>query len=87
MTISAEKVLKIVAMKKKTGQFGTVTFLKKDGSQRKVNGHFKAISKMVGSEKGAKQSETLKRNGLISIWSVKEKEFKSFHQDRVLDIK
>lgn len=68
------------------GQFATITFKKKDGTIREINGCFAPSSKIVGSEKGFVQSEQMKARGQIPIYSVKDKHWKSFYLDQVVEI-
>lgn len=71
----------------KGSKIATVVFLKKDGSERVVNGLFKPTSKMVGSDKGMAQGEAMKARGQIPIWEIASKSWKSFYADRVVSIK
>ena len=68
-------------------RFATVTFIKKDGSTRVVNGLFKPTSKIVGSDKGMAQGEAMKARGQVPIWEVSSGSWKSFMLDQVLEIK
>jgi len=70
----------------KDTKFATVTFIKKDGTERVVNGLFKPTSKIVGSEKGMAQGEAMKARGQIPIYEVSSGSWKSFYADRVVDI-
>lgn len=74
------------AILKKGTKFATVTFIKKDGTERVVNGLFKPTSKIVGSEKGMAQGEAMKARGQVPIWCPASKSWKSFYVDRVLEI-
>lgn len=74
------------AILKKDTKFATVTFIKKDGTERVVNGLFKPTSKIVGSEKGMAQGEAMKARGQIPIYEVSSGSWKSFYADRVVDI-
>ena len=67
-------------------KFATVTFVKKDGSIRVVNGLFKPTSKIVGSDKGLAQGEAMKARGQIPIYEVASKSWKSFYAEKVLEI-
>ena len=67
-------------------KFASVTFIKKDGTERKVNGLFRPASHIVGNAKGMVVSEALKRNGYIPIFSVSENSWKCFHEDAVVVI-
>ena len=67
-------------------KFATVTFVKKDGSKRKVNGLFRPASHIIGNAKGRVISETMKANGYIPIYSVSENGWKCFHEDAVLEV-
>mgnify|MGYP003625510873 FL=1 len=67
-------------------RFASVTFIKKDGTERKINGLFKPASHIVGNAKGFMVSETMKRNGYIPIYSVAEAAWKCFHEDAVVEI-
>ena len=85
MTLAADTVRSIVAAK--GTQFATVTFIKKDGTERTINGLFKPTSKIVGNEQGQRNSEVLQRNGLIPIFSVAEEKWKCFNENAVVEIK
>ena len=74
------------AIEAKGTRFATVTFIKKDGSTRVVNGLFKPTSKIVGSEKGMAQGEAMKARGQIPIWEVSSSSWKSFFADKVVEI-
>lgn len=67
-------------------KFATVTFVKKDGSIRVVNGLFKPTSKIVGSDKGIAQGEAMKARGQIPIYEVSSGSWKSFYAERVVEI-
>jgi len=73
-------------IKSRRTKFATVTFIKKDGSERKVNGLFRPASHIVGNAKGMIVSEAMKRNGYIPIFSVVENAWKCFHEDAVVEI-
>ena len=83
-TVTPDAVRHIV--RTKGTKFATVTFVKKDGTERRINGLFRATSHMVGGDGGARQSETLDRNGLVAIWSPRDG-WRSFAIDRVLSIR
>lgn len=72
--------------RKSKGQFGTITFIKKDGTERTINGCFAPISKIVGSERGYIQGEQMAARGQIPIYDLKEGKWKSFYVDHVIDI-
>jgi hypothetical protein len=74
-------------IEKKGTKITTVKFLKADGTIRTVNGLFKPSSKIVGSERGVAQGESMKSRGQVPIWSLQEKSWKSFYADKVLEIK
>ena len=82
--LSEEKVKDCIL--KKGTKFATVTFVKKDGSIRVVNGLFKPTSKIVGSDKGMAQGEAMKARGQIPIYEVSSESWKSFYADRVVEI-
>jgi len=84
-TLAAETVRNIVAAK--GTQFATVTFIKKDGTERTINGLFKPTSKIIGNEKGQRNSQVLQNNGLIPIYSVAEAKWKCFNENAVVEIK
>lgn len=71
----------------KGSKIATVVFLKKDGTERSVNGLFKPTSHMVGSDKGMAQGEAMKARGQIPIWEISSKSWKSFFADRVISVK
>ena len=68
-------------------RFCSVKFLKKDGTERVANGLFRPSSKIVGSERGYKQSESMKKKGLVPFYDVKKESWISFFQDKVVEIK
>lgn len=70
----------------KDTRIATVTFLKKDGTERVVNGLFKPTSKIVGSEQGLRQGEAMKARGQVPIWEISSNAWKSFYADRVVNI-
>lgn len=73
-------------IKKRGTQFATVTFIKKDGSERKINGLFRPASHIIGNAKGHMISERMKEQGYIPIYSVSESSWKCFHEDAVMEI-
>jgi len=84
MAINKTTVRDIV--KARGTRFATVKFIKKDGSERTVNGLFRPASHIVGNAKGRMVSETMKANGYIPIFSVTENSWKCFHEDAVVEI-
>jgi hypothetical protein len=83
--MTKEQVSQVVAGK--GTKIATVSFVKKDGSVRVVNGLFKPSSKIVGSDKGVAQGEAMKARGQIPIWEISQGMWKSFYADRVVEIK
>ena len=75
------------AIRQRGTKFATVSFVKKDGSIRRINGLFRATSHMVGGDRGAAQSDVLKANDLVAIYSLKDRGWRSFKADAVLDIR
>ncbi len=84
MTISKTTVRDIV--KARGTRFATVKFIKKDGSERIVNGLFRPSSHIIGNAKGRVVSEAMKANGYIPIFSVAENSWKCFHEEAVVEI-
>ena len=84
MTISKTTVRDIVNAR--GTRFATVKFIKKDGSERTVNGLFRPSSHIIGNAKGRMVSETMKANGYIPIFSVSENSWKCFHEEAVVEI-
>jgi len=84
MTISKTTVRDIV--KGRGTRFATVKFIKKDGSERVVNGLFRPSSHIIGNAKGRVVSEAMKANGYIPIFSVSENSWKCFHEEAVVEI-
>lgn len=74
-------------IRKRGTKFATVTFVKKDGSLRKINGLFRATSKMVGGERGAAQHNVLRANNLVAIYSLKDRSWRSFRVDSVVEVR
>jgi hypothetical protein len=75
------------AVKTKGTKFATVTFVKKDGSLRKINGHFRAVKHIVGSDRGQAHSEAMQAKGLVPIYSLKDRGWRSFKVDSVLEVR
>jgi hypothetical protein len=84
MTISKTTVRDIVNAR--GTRFATVKFIKKDGSERVVNGLFRPSSHIIGNAKGRVVSEAMKANGYIPIFSVSENSWKCFHEEAVVEI-
>lgn len=84
MTISKTTVRDIVNAR--GTRFATVKFIKKDGSERTVNGLFRPSSHIIGNAKGRVVSESMKANGYIPIFSVSENSWKCFHEEAVVEI-
>ena len=84
MTMTKEQVKCLI--KGKGTKIATVSFVKADGSIRVINGLFKPTSKIVGSDRGLAQGEAMKARGQVPIWSIKDKSWKSFKIDKVLEI-
>lgn len=82
--MTPEQVHEIIG--NKGTKFATVSFIKKDGTIRVVNGLFKPTSKIVGSDKGMAQGEAMKARGQIPIYEVSSGSWKSFYADKVIDI-
>lgn len=68
-------------------KFATVKFVKKDGTVRKINGLFKATSKMVGGDRGAAQHDVLRAHDLVAIYSLKDRGWRSFRADSVIEVR
>jgi hypothetical protein len=63
-------------------QFMTVTFIKKDGTERTINGQLRATSRLVGNARGAAQSAAMKARG--QVWIAKpDGSSASFYLDKV----
>jgi len=74
-------------IRKRGTRFATVKFRKKDGSIRTINGHFRAGKHMVGGEAGAAAHDRLRANGLVPIYSLADKGWRSFKLDAVVEIR
>ena len=83
-TMNPEMVRDVI--RKRGTRFATVSFIKKDGSIRTINGLFRAASKMVGGDRGAAQHDTLKANDLVAIYSLKDRGWRSFKTASVVEI-
>lgn len=67
------------AVAAKGTRFATVTFVKKDGTERRINGLFRPASKILGT--GRKTPDHL-----VAIWSPRDG-WRSFDVSRVTEIK
>lgn len=86
MTNTMNKTTVRDVVKARGTKFATVTFIKKDGSERTVNGLFRPSSHIIGNAKGRVISETMKANGYVPIYSVADEGWKCFHEDAVVEI-
>jgi hypothetical protein len=84
-TLTKEQVACLV--KGKGTKIATVKFVKSDGAIRVINGLFKPSSKIVGSDRGVALEKAMKKRGQIPVYSLKDKSWKSFFADQVLEIK
>ena len=82
--LTVEQVDNLV--KSKATKFATVSFIKKDGTKRVINGLFRAKSHIKGND-GGKNNETMKKHGLIAIYSLKDKGWRCFNKNSVVAIK
>jgi len=86
MTNQMNKTTVRDVIKARGTRFATVTFVKKDGSSRTINGLFRPAKHIVGNDKGRMVSDNMKANGYIPIYSVSEGGWKCFHEDAVVSI-
>jgi hypothetical protein len=82
--ITTDNVKKMIEAK--GTKIATVRFIKKDGTERVVNGMFKPTSQMVGSERGLAQGEAMRARGQVAIWEIASRQWKSFYADKVVEI-
>lgn len=83
-TMTPEMVRAEIA--KRGTKITTVSFVKKDGTVRRINGLFRTTSNMVGGDRGEAQHETLKANDLVAIYSLKDRGWRSFKTTSVVEI-
>lgn len=74
-------------IRKRGTKFATVKFVKKDGSIRTINGHFRAGKHILGNERGQAQSEAMKAKGLVPIYSLADRGWRSFSEAAVVEIR
>lgn len=67
-------------------QFLTVTFYKTNGEVRTYNGQLRAISRLVGNERGKAQGEAMRARGQHWL-ALPSGESKSFYADRVIGLR
>jgi hypothetical protein len=67
-------------------KISTVTFIKADGTLRTINGLFRPSSHIVGSERGQMQGEAMAARGQIPVYELSSKRWKSFYNDKVVNI-
>ena len=68
-------------------RFVTVQVIKKDGTLRKINGLLRATSKMVGGDRGDRQHDVLRANDLVAIYSLKDRGWRSFNLNSVVEVR
>jgi hypothetical protein len=84
-TLNKKTVREII--KARGTRFATVSFRKKDGSVRTVNGLFRPTSHILGNAKGRAISATMQVNGYVPIYSIADEGWRCFHESSVLEIK
>ena len=67
-------------------RFSTVTFTKKDGTTRTINGLFRPSSKVIGNDKGRNISKNMRNKGYVPIYSLSDKSWRYFHETVVFEI-
>lgn len=75
------------AIRQRGTKFATVSFIKKDGSIRTINGLFRPASHIVGNDRGQVQGEALRAKGLVPIYSLKDRGWRSFSIDSVIEVR
>jgi hypothetical protein len=75
------------AISQRGTRIATVSFVKKNGDVRIINGLFRPTSKIIGSDRGMEMGEAMRARGQVPIWSIADREWKSFFADRVVEIK
>jgi hypothetical protein len=75
------------AIRQRGTKFATVVFVKKSGELRKINGLFRPASKIVGNDRGQAQGEALRAKGLVPFYSLKDRGWRSFSLDAVVEIR
>jgi len=73
-------------VKGKGTRIATVTFVKSDGTLRKINGLFRPSSHIVGSERGQMQGKQMQERGQIPVYELASKRWKSFYSNKVVNI-
>ena len=77
-TLDINPVRRLVA--EKGTRFATVRFVKKDGTERVINGHFRAGKHILGTGRPV-------ADHLVAIYSMKDSGWRSFRADSVLEIR
>jgi hypothetical protein len=77
MTMTPTEVIETV--RAKGTRFATVSFVKKDGTERRINGLFRPASKILGTGRATPDH-------LVAIWSPRDG-WRSFDVSRVTAIK
>jgi len=62
------------------GKILTIKFVKKDGSERNLNGRFGVTSKLRGGH------STLDSSQFLTIYDVQKKDYRAINKDKVLEI-
>jgi hypothetical protein len=83
--LNPEDVYKFV--EEKGTKIATVTFIKVDGSLRKVTGLFKPVSHIVGSERGYKQGQDMREKGIVPMYDLQKKAWVCFYINKVVEVK
>lgn len=81
-----DKTLVRILLDSAKNQFVTVSFIKKDGTERTLNGQLKATSRLVGNARGQAQSAAMKARGQVWI-ALPDGSSRSFFEDKVTGLK
>lgn len=65
---------------KSNGKFFTVTFIKKDGSVRKLNGRLGVTKYLRGGD------STLDKNKFITVYDMKSEGYRAINKETILDV-
>lgn len=81
--IERSKAIEII----KNGKIITIEFIKRtDGSRRVINCKY-GVNKYKKGKAGKGAAYSFKENGLISVFDLKDREYKAIPEERILSIK
>lgn len=75
--VSREEIISLIEAKRKGGQFFTIEFIKKDGTNRKMTCRFGVTSHLAGGK------TTIDVNKFFIVWDCSVKDYRAVNKETV----